>query len=209
MKVRNAKAETSNTIPVMTLVLMVLLSLLLAGWQFLEVKEASGIQVYLPMLQAVLLLIAVTLGISFFKLKTESMKSEDVLGLTHGGSTLSFKNTEAVLGAAAGGVIRVNRKLQAEYLSEVASGITGWSSEEADAQPIQNIVNVQGVRAIDTLKQIIEDQFLKPDSIFDLHDVKILTQVAQSVARSRFLSEFLKMCKVTGLLGTKIRSKLV
>lgn len=180
MKVRNAKAEASNTMPVMTLVLMVLLSLLLAGWQFFEVKEASGVQVYLPMLQAVLLLIAVTLGISFFKLKTNSMKSEDVLGLTHGGSTLSFKNTEAVLGAAAGGVIRVNRKLQAEYLSEVATGITGWSSEEAEDQPIQAIVNVQGVRAIDTLKQIIEDQFLKPDSVFDLHDVKILTKSAEA-----------------------------
>jgi Amt family ammonium transporter len=180
MKVRNAKPEASNAMPVMTLVLMVLLSLLLAGWQFLEVKEASGVQVYLPMLQAVLLLIAITLGISFFKLKTNSMKSDDVLGLTHGGSTLSFKNTEAVLGAAAGGVIRVNRKLQAEYLSEVASSITGWSSEEAEAQPIQTVVNVQGVRAIDTLKQIIEDQFLKPDSIFDLHDVKILTQSAEA-----------------------------
>ena len=78
-------------------------------------------QVYLPMVQAVLLLIAATLGVAFYKIKTKSLKSQDVLGLTHGGSTLSFKNTEAVLGAAAGGVIRVNRNLQAEYLSESCS----------------------------------------------------------------------------------------
>ena len=120
MKVRNVKVVVSNTMPVMTLVLMVLLSLLLAGWQLFEAKDLSGVQVYLPMLQAVLLLIAVILGVAFYKLKTDSLESQDVLGLTHGGSTLSFKNTEAVLGAAAGGVIRVNRSLQAEYLSEVA-----------------------------------------------------------------------------------------
>ena len=162
--------------PVMTLVLMVVLSLLLAGWQLFDVKEFSGIQVYLPMFQAVLLLIAVTLGIAFYKMKTDALKSQDILGLTHGASTLSFKNTEAVLGAAAGGVIRINRDLQAEYLSDVASSLTGWSAEDAMNRPIQDVVNVQGVRAIDTLKQIIEDQFQKPDSIFDLHDVKILTK---------------------------------
>ena len=180
MKVRNAKPESSNAVPIMTLVLMVLLSLLLAGWQFFDIREASGVTVYLPMVQAVLVLIAVTLGISFYKLKTESLKSEDVLGITHDGSTLSFKNTEAVLGVAAGGVIRVNRNMQAEYLSEVASSITGWVSDEVIGQPIQSIVQVQGVRAIDTLKQIIESQFLKPDSIFDLHDVKILTKSTEA-----------------------------
>ena len=180
MKVRNAKPEASNTVPIMTLVLMVLLSLLLAGWQFFDIGVASGVKVYLPMLQAVLLLIAVTLGVSFYKLKTDLLKSEDVLGLTHGGSMLSFKNTEAVLGAAAGGVIRVNRNMRAEYLSEVATSITGWSSHDALDQPIQAVVKVQGVRAIDTLKQIIEDQFLKPDSIFDLHDVKILTKSSEA-----------------------------
>ena len=180
MKVRNVKVVVSNTMPVMTLVLMVLLSLLLAGWQLFEAKDLTGVQVYLPMLQAVLLLIAVILGVAFYKLKTDSLESQDVLGLTHGGSTLSFKNTEAVLGAAAGGVIRVNRNLQAEYLSEVAASITGWSAEEAQNQSIQSVVNVQGVRAVDTLKQIIEDQFLKPDSIFDLHDVKILTKSSEA-----------------------------
>lgn len=180
MKVRNVKADTTDAMPVMTLVLMVILSLLLAGWQLFDVKDFSGVQVYLPMVQAVLLLIAVTLGIAYFKIKTNSLRSQDVLGLTHGASTLSFKNTEAVLGAAAGGVIRVNRNLQAEYLSEVASSLTGWSAEEARSRPIQDVVNVQGVRAIDTLRQIIEDQFLKPDSIFDLHDVKILTKSAEA-----------------------------
>lgn len=180
MKVRNVKVVVSNTMPVMTLVLMVLLSLLLAGWQLFEAKDLSGVQVYLPMLQAVLLLIAVILGVAFYKLKTDSLESQDVLGLTHGGSTLSFKNTEAVLGAAAGGVIRVNRSLQAEYLSEVAASITGWSVEDAQNQSIQTVVNVQGIRAVDTLKQIIEDQFLKPDSIFDLHDVKILTKFSEA-----------------------------
>ena len=53
-------------------------------------------------------------------------------------------------------------------------------SDEALDQPIQAVVKVQGVRAIDTLKQIIEDQFLKPDSIFDLHDVKILTKSSEA-----------------------------
>lgn len=180
MKVRNVKVEASNAMPVMTLVLMVLLSLLLAGWQLFDVKEVSGEQVYLPMIQVVLLLIAVTLGVAFYKIKTDALRNQVVLGLTHGGSTLSFKNTEAVLGAAAGGVIRVNRDLQTEYLSEVASELTGWTAEEAKNCPIQDVVNVQGARAIDTLKQILSDQFLKPDSIFDLHDVKILTKNAEA-----------------------------
>ena len=65
MKVRNAKAEVSNTMPVMTLVLMVLLSLLLPVGNCSNLGVASGVQVYLPMLQAVLLLIAVTFGVSF------------------------------------------------------------------------------------------------------------------------------------------------
>lgn len=180
MKVRNAKAETSETVPVMTLVLMVILSLLLSGWQLFDGEEISGIQVYLPMIQAVLLLIAVTLGIAFYKIKTESMKSQDVLGLTHGASALSIKNTEAVLGVAAGGVIRVSRNLQAEYLSEVASSITGWSSEDARGRPIQSVVNVQGVRAIDAFRQIIEDQFTRPDSVFNLHDLKILNRSSEA-----------------------------
>lgn len=179
MKVKNVRAESSNAVPVVTLVLMVLLSLLLAGWQFFDVGEISGVQVYLPMVQAVLLLIAVTLGIAFYKIKTDSLRSQDVLGLTHDASTLSFRNTEAVLGAAAGGVIRINHSLQAEYLSEVASTITGWSTSDVKDRSIQDIVDVQGVRAADTLKQIIEDQFHKPDSVFDLHDVKILTKDAE------------------------------
>ncbi|MGB1310912.1 MAG: EAL domain-containing protein [Leucothrix sp.] len=180
MKVKNVKAEISDAVPVMTLVLMVLLSILLAGWQLLDVESISGFQVYLPMVQAVLLLIAVTLGIAFYKIKTNSLRSQDVLGLTHGASTFSFRNTEAVLGAAAGGVIRINRDLQAEYLSEVASVITGWFSEEALGRPVHDVINVQGVRATDTLKQIIEEQFIKPDSIFDLHDVKILTKSSEA-----------------------------
>ena len=180
MKVRNVKVEASNAMPIMTLVLMVLLSLLLSGWQLFEVGEVSGIQVYLPMLQAVLLLIAVTLGVAYYKIKTESLRSQDVLGLTHEASSFSFRNTEAVLGAAAGGVIRINRKLQAEYLSDVATELTGWSTEDAMSRPIQDVVNVQGVRAVDTLKQIVEDQFLKPDSIFDLHDVKILSKNSEA-----------------------------
>ena len=30
------------------------------------------------------------------------------------------------------------------------------------------------------LKQIIEDQFLKADSVFDLHDVKIQTKISEA-----------------------------
>ena len=180
MKVRNVKAEVGEAMPVMTLVLLVVLSLLLAGWQLFDVEEVSGIQVYLPMVQAVLLLISATLGVAYYKIKTKAFKSQDVLGLTHGGSSLSFKNTEAVLGAAAGGVIRVNRDLKAEYLSEIALSITGWTAEEAQGRPIQEIVNVQGVRAADTLRQIIEDQFHKADSVFDLHDIKIQTKKSEA-----------------------------
>ena len=180
MKVRNVLPDHNNTVPIMTLVLLVVLSILLAGWQFLDVSQVSGFQVYLPMLQSVLLLIAVTLGVAFYKIKSDSMKSQDILGLTHEASRLSFKNTEALLGATAGGVIRVNRNLQAEYLSDVASLITGWSSEEASERPISDVVNLQGGRSADTLLQIIEDQFSKMDSMFDLHDVKLLSKRSES-----------------------------
>jgi len=176
MKVRNVSPEQSNAIPLMTLVLLVLLSLLLAGWQFLDVREVSGFQVYLPMVQSVLLLIAVTLGIAFYKIKSESMQSQDILGLTHEASRLSFRNTEALLGAAAGGVIRVNRRLEAEYLSDMAVTLTGWSTVDAMGHPVQDVVNLQGGRSAEALKQIIEEQFAKADSMFDLHDVKLLTK---------------------------------
>lgn len=176
MKVKNAPLDGDNTVPVMTLVLLVVLSIILAGWQFIDVSQVSGLQVYLPMVQSVLLLIAVTLGVAFYKIKTEALKSQDILGLTHEASRLSFKNTEALLGAAAGGVIRVNRAFQAEYLSEMASVLTGWSNEDAKGRPIGEIVNLQGSRSSDTLMQIIEDQFSKQDSMFDLHDVKLVTR---------------------------------
>ncbi|PWQ99104.1 sensor domain-containing protein [Leucothrix pacifica] len=180
MKVRNVLPDNNNTVPVMTLVLLVVLSVLLAGWQFLDVTEVSGFQVYLPMLQSVLLLMIVTLGVAFYKIKSDSMKSQDILGLTHEASRLSFKNTEALLGATAGGVIRVNRNLQAEYLSDVASLITGWSNEDAANRPISEIVSLHGGRSADTLVQIIEDQFSKMDSMFDLHDVKLLSKKSES-----------------------------
>ena len=180
MKVRNVLPNHNNTVPIMTLVLLVVLSILLAGWQFLDVSEVSGFQVYLPMLQSVLLLIVVTLGVAFYKIKSDSMRSQDILGLTHEASRLSFKNTEALLGATAGGVIRVNRQFQAEYLSDVATLITGWSSEEAAGRPISDVVNLQGGRSADTLSQIIEDQFSKMDSMFDLHDVKLLSHRSES-----------------------------
>lgn len=180
MKVRNVLPDNNNTVPVMTLVLLVVLSILLAGWQFLDVNEFSGFQVYLPMLQSVLLLMVVTLGVAFYKIKSDSMKSQDILGLTHEASRLSFKNTEALLGATAGGVIRVNRDLQAEYLSDVASVITGWSNEDAADQFIGEVVSLQGGRSAETLVQIIEDQFSKMDSMFDLHDVKLLSKRSES-----------------------------
>ena len=180
MKVRNVLPDNNNTVPVMTLVLLVVLSILLAGWQFLDVNEFSGFQVYLPMLQSVLLLMVVTLGVAFYKIKSDSMKSQDILGLTHEASRLSFKNTEALLGATAGGVIRVNRDLQAEYLSDVASVITGWSNEDAAYQFIGEVVSLQGGRSAETLVQIIEDQFSKMDSMFDLHDVKLLSKRSES-----------------------------
>ena len=180
MKVRNVVPEQNNTMPIMTLVMLVVLSVILAGWQFLDVSTMSGVQVYLPMFQAVLLLLVVTLGVAFYKIKTDSMKSQDILGLTHEASRLSFKNTEALLGATAGGVIRINRQLQAEYLSEVATLLTGWTTEEAAGRPVSEIINLQGGRSAETLTQIIHDQFSKMDSMFDLHDVKLLTKRSES-----------------------------
>ncbi|RVU83951.1 EAL domain-containing protein [Leucothrix sargassi] len=175
MTVRNVPVEQGNTIPVMTLVLIVTLSLILAALQLFDVTTLGGFEVYLPMIQSVLLLFAVTLGIVFYKIKTQSMKSQDVMGLTHGASQLSFKNTEAVLGATVGGVIRVNREFQAEYLSDAACELTGWVSEDAVGQSIESIVSLQGGRAEESLKQIISDQFEHADSAFDLHDVKMAT----------------------------------
>ncbi len=175
MRVRNAPPENNNIAPVMTLVLLVVLSILLAGWQFLEISEVSGVQVYLPMLQSVLLLLVVTLGVAFYKIKTEAMQSEDILGLTHEASRLSFKNTEALLGATAGGVVRVNRELQAEYINDMALELIGWDNEKAVGQPVSELIKLQGGRSADTLIQIIRDQFAKQDSMFDLHDVKLLT----------------------------------
>jgi Amt family ammonium transporter len=180
MKVSNVPVGQSNTIPVMTLVLLVTLSLILAGLQLFDFASLTGIQVYLPMIQSVLLLIAVTLSVVYYKIKTQSLESQDVLGLTHGASQLSLKNTEAVLGATVGGVIRVNRQYEAEYLSDAACKLTGWSADDAKGQSIESVVTLQGLRAEGSLQQIIADQFHSPESVLDLHDVKMVTKNADS-----------------------------
>ena len=92
MKVSNVPVGQSNTIPVMTLVLLVTLSLILAGLQLFDFASLTGIQVYLPMIQSVLLLIAVTLSVVYYKIKTQSLESQDVLGLTHGASVVIKKH---------------------------------------------------------------------------------------------------------------------
>jgi Amt family ammonium transporter len=154
----------------------VVLSVLLSGWQLLDVNKMSGVQVYLPMVQSALLLIAVTLGIAFYKIKSDSMRSQDIMGLTHEASRLSFKNTEAVLGAAVGGVIRINKQLEVEYLNEMAMSLTGWQLADAQGCSIEDVVNVQGGKGAATLKQIVMEQFSKRDSVFDLHDIKLMSK---------------------------------
>lgn len=180
MKLRNTQPEQNNVMPVMTLVLLVVLSILLSGWQLLDVNKISGIQVYLPMVQSALLLIAVTLGVAFYKIKSEAMRSQDIMGLTHEASRLSFKNTEAVLGAAVGGVIRINKQLEVEYLNEIAMLLTGWQLNEAQGCSIEDVVNVQGGKGAATLKQIVMEQFSKRDSVFDLHDVKLMSKCSET-----------------------------
>jgi Amt family ammonium transporter len=176
MKLRNVQSEQNNVMPVMTLVLLVVLSVLLSGWQLLDVNRISGVQVYLPMVQSALLLMAVTLGIAFYKIKSDSMRSQDIMGLTHEASRLSFKNTEAVLGAAVGGVIRINKQLEVEYLNEMAMSLTGWQLADAQGCSIEDVVNVQGGKGAATLKQIVMEQFSKRDSVFDLHDIKLMSK---------------------------------
>lgn len=176
MKLRNVQSEQNNVMPVMTLVLLVVLSVLLSGWQLLDINRISGVQVYLPMVQSALLLIAVTLGIAFYKIKSDSMRSQDIMGLTHEASRLSFKNTEAVLGAAVGGVIRINKQLEVEYLNEMAMSLTGWQLADAQGCSIEDVVNVQGGKGAATLKQIVMEQFSKRDSVFDLHDIKLMSK---------------------------------
>lgn len=180
MKLRNAQPEQNNVMPVMTLVLLVVLSVLLSGWQLLDVNRVSGVQVYLPMVQSALLLIAVTLGVAFYKIKSDAMRSQDIMGLTHEASRLSFKNTEAVLGAAVGGVIRINKQLEVEYLNEMAMSLTGWQLAEAQGCSIEDVVNVQGGKGAATLKQIVMEQFSKRDSVFDLHDIKLMSKRSET-----------------------------
>lgn len=182
MNITVAQPKGKKILPFITIFLLISLSLAVAAWQVLasgSTNVSSDVQMYLPLFQAVLMILAVALGLTFHSVRTARMKSQDIMGLTHEGAGASFKNTEAVLGIAAGGIIRINSKYEIEYINEVALKYCGYSKKESAGKSIYDIVKLQNTNDKDSLKGILENQFKKNSEESDWKELKLLNNAGE------------------------------
>jgi len=182
MNITVAQPKGKIILPFITIFLLISLSLAVAAWQVLasgSTNISSDVQMYLPLFQAVLMILAVALGLTFHSVRTARLKSSDIMGLTHEGASASFKNTEAVLGIAAGGIIRINSKYEIEYINEVALKYCGFKKQESEGKSIYDIVKLQNTNDKDSLIGILENQFKKNCEESDWKELKLLNNAGE------------------------------
>lgn len=182
MNITVAQPKGKKILPFITIFLLISLSLTLAAWQVLSSGDTSvnsDVQVYLPLFQAVLMVLAVALGLTFHSVRTARMKSQDIMGLMHEGAGASFKNTEAVLGVAAGGIIRINSKYKIEYINDVALKYCGYDKQESAGKSIYDIVQLQNTNDKESLKELLEIQFQKNSEESDWKELKLLNNAGE------------------------------
>jgi Amt family ammonium transporter len=176
MKITIAQPKGQKFLPFATIFLLIVLSVTLAAWQVYAVdsKGSSEIQLYLPLFQAVLMILAIALGLTFHSVRTARIKSQDIMGLTHEGAGDSFKNTEAILGEAAGGIIRIGSDYKIAYINETALKYCGHDKDDATGKTIYDIVQLQNTNDKETLKKLLENQFESDAKESDWTELKLL-----------------------------------
>lgn len=177
MKISVAQPKGQKLLPFVTIFLLITLSLTLAAWQVLSVGTTSSnseVQVYLPLFQAVLMVLAIALGLTFHSVRSSRIKSQDIMGLTHEGDGASFKNTEAVLGVAAGGIIRIGADYRIEYINEVALKFSGRNKKDAEGESIYDIIQLQNTNDMGTLKKLLDKQFEDNSPESEWNELKLL-----------------------------------
>ncbi len=182
MNITVAQPKGRKILPFITIFLLISLSLTLAAWQVLasgSSKISSDVQMYLPLFQAVLMVLAVALGLTFHSVRTARMKSQDIMGLMHEGAGASFKNTEAILGVAAGGIIRINSNYKIEYINDIALKYCGYDKQESAGKSIYDIVQLQNTNDKESLKELLETQFQKDSEESDWKELKLLNNVGE------------------------------
>ncbi len=161
MKITITQPKGQKFLPFATIFLLIVLSITLATWQVYAVEAGgnSSVQIYLPLFQAVLMVLAIALGLTFHSVRTARIKSQDIMGLTHEGEGASFKNTEAILGEAGGGIIRIGSDYKIEYMNGTALKYCGHENRDVTGQSIYDIVQLQNTNDKETLKKLLEQQF--------------------------------------------------
>ena len=145
-----------------TIVTLFVFSIFLAIWQILHNQGSqlvSNIPIFLPLLQAVLLLLVIIFGALLYNIRYKSLLRQDVMGMTDQGVSLSFSNTETFLGAAAGGIIRLNNAFEVEYINSAALTILGIK-EDINGESIYRLIkHYHSKNGRFILKDVLEQQF--------------------------------------------------
>lgn len=183
MKITNtASPKRKKILPFVTIFLLIALSITLAAWQVLTVGDTtinSDVQVYLPLFQAVLMVLAIALGLTFHTVRTARLKSQDIMGLSHEGGGASFKNTEAVLGVAAGGIIRINADCNIEYINEAALKYCGHEKSKAEGMSVYDVIQLQNTNDKGTLSNLLDKQFEAHSPESEWTEIKLLNDAGE------------------------------
>ncbi|MCK5917804.1 MAG: EAL domain-containing protein [Cocleimonas sp.] len=180
MKIINFKNKVngeSGMVSAVTIVALFVFSIILAVWQILYNQGSSlvsGTPVLLPLLQAVLLLLVIVFGVLLYNVRYKSILSQDVMGMTNQGVNLSFSNTENFLGAAAGGIIRLNSSFEVEYINEAALIILGFKDDLRGESVYRLITNYNSKSGHFILKDALEKQFERTVTPSEFSEITLL-----------------------------------
>ncbi len=181
MKIKNIKNKAnveSGMVSAVTIVILFIFSILLAIWQTLYNQGSdlvSGVPLFLPLLQAVLLLLVIIFGVLLYKVRYQSILSQDVMGMSNQGVNLSFENTETFLGAAAGGIIRLNTAFEIEYINMAAITILGFKGKDARGKSIYRLIkNYNSKNGRFILKDTLEKQFETRSSPSEFSEITLI-----------------------------------
>jgi Amt family ammonium transporter len=186
MKIKNLKNRVNGEagmISAVTIVTLFVFSILLAIWQILHNQGSSlvsGVPIFLPLLQAVLLLLVIVFGVLLYNVRYKSILRHDVMGMTDQGVNLSFSNTETFLGAAAGGIIRLNRSFEVEYINTAAMIILGLKDDEPIGESIYRLIKSYSAKSGQfILKDTLEKQFETESSPSEFSEITLLNLLGE------------------------------
>ncbi len=175
---KNKSSGESGMVSAVTIVTLFVFSILLAVWQILYNQGSSlvsGVPVFLPLIQAVLLLLVIVFGVLLYNVRYKSILSQDVMGMTDQGVSLSFFNTENFLGAAAGGIIRLNSLFEVEYINTAALTIIGSKGSDVSGESIYRLItNYNSKSGHFILKDALEEQFVRETTSSEFSEITLL-----------------------------------